>query len=125
MECAQGEVPVFTNATPNKAEDDSYTYEFAGWTVTPIAATEDATYIAKYNAIPKAAAIKYGDVDGNGKVTSNDAVLVLRAAAKFQTLTADQKTAADVDGTGKVNSNDAVLILRKAAKMISKFPVEE
>ena len=125
IEVAEGTVPQYTGETPTKAEDDSYTYRFIGWTVEPAPATSDASYIVKYKAVPKVTKIMYGDVDGNGKVTSTDAVWVLRAAAKMLSLTDEQKIVADVDGSGKVTSTDAVLILRKAAKMISKFPVEE
>ena len=58
-----------------------------------------------------------GDVDGSGRVNSSDARLALRAAARMETLTAEQFAAADVDGSGKVNSADARRILRAAARI--------
>ncbi len=58
-----------------------------------------------------------GDVNFDGKVNSTDARTVLRAAARLETLTAEQILAADVDGSGKVNSADARRILRAAAKL--------
>lgn len=66
--------------------------------------------------------VTWGDVNGDGKVNSTDAVLILRYAAQ---LGVDIDTAAaDVNGDGKINSTDAVLILRYAAQLITKFPVE-
>ena len=71
--------------------------------------------------LEEAAAVLLGDVDGNGKIASNDALLILRYVAKLTTeLDLD---AADVDGNGKVASNDALLILRYVAKLINEFPV--
>lgn len=64
-----------------------------------------------------------GDVDGNGKITSRDAMLVLRYYAGLHK---DIDTeAADVDGNGKVNSRDAMLILRHYAGLISVFPAQQ
>ncbi len=66
--------------------------------------------------------VTWGDVNGDGKVNSTDAVLILRYAAQ---LGVDIDTAAaDVNGDGKINSTDAVLVLRYAAQLITKFPVE-
>ena len=66
--------------------------------------------------------VTWGDVNGDGKVNSTDAVLILRYAAQ---LGVDiDMAAADVNGDGKINSTDAVLILRYAAQLITKFPVE-
>ena len=56
-----------------------------------------------------------GDVNGDGKVRSNDAILTLRIAAGLMTPTPQQENAADMNNDGKVRSNDAILILRKAA----------
>ncbi len=65
-----------------------------------------------------------GDVDGSGRVNSSDARLALRAAARMETLNAEQFAAADVDGSGKVNSADARRILRAAAR-IEPLPTQE
>jgi hypothetical protein len=53
-----------------------------------------------------------GDVDGNGKLTYNDALIVLRASIKLVTLTDAQRGLADFDGNGVINYNDALAILR-------------
>lgn len=60
-----------------------------------------------------------GDVNMDGKVNSSDARLALRASAKLEELTADQRRSADVDEDGKVTSIDARTILRIAAKIES------
>jgi hypothetical protein len=67
------------------------------------------------------AAVLLGVVDGNGKITGNDALLIGRYVAK---LTTDlDLEAADVDGNGKITGNDALLVGRYVAKLITEFPV--
>jgi hypothetical protein len=56
-----------------------------------------------------------GDVNGDGEIRSNDAMLVLQIAAGLMEPTAYQECAADVNGDSKVRSNDAMIILRTAA----------
>ena len=58
-----------------------------------------------------------GDVDRDGKVTSIDARLALRAAAKLDALDELGTRIADMDGDGNVTSTDARVILRIAAKL--------
>lgn len=53
-----------------------------------------------------------GDVDGNSKVTANDARCILRDVVGKETLTESQRLAADVNRDGKVTANDARVILR-------------
>lgn len=69
--------------------------------------------------------VKYGDVNGNGKVDSTDAAIVYRYANGKYQLSADQLLAADVNGDGVVNTTDAALIYRVANGKLSKFPVEK
>ncbi|MEG2396674.1 MAG: leucine-rich repeat protein [Oscillospiraceae bacterium] len=59
-----------------------------------------------------------GDVTGDGKVTSGDAIAVLRAEAQLKKLTAVEFTAADVVKDGRVTSGDAIRILRYEAQLI-------
>ncbi len=61
------------------------------------------------------AAALLGDVDGNGKVTSADARLILRYSARLESMS-DEKVA-DIDRNGRVNSADARLALRISAKL--------
>ncbi len=56
--------------------------------------------------------IKYGDIDGQGGVSSADARLALRYSVGLEQFTDDQVLAADVNGDGVVNASDARLILR-------------
>ena len=65
----------------------------------------------------------YGDTDGNGKIQTNDAKLVLQHIVRMPvTLNLD---AADVDGNGKIQTNDAKLILQYIVKIITQFPAEK
>ena len=58
-----------------------------------------------------------GDVNGDGKITADDARTALRASAKLENLNDKEKSAADVNGDGKVTADDARSILRKSAKL--------
>lgn len=58
-----------------------------------------------------------GDVNGDGKVTADDARKALRASAKLENLTNKETLAADINGDGKVTADDARTILRKSAKL--------
>ena len=61
-----------------------------------------------------------GDVDGDGKVTSSDALLVLQYTVG-QKKTID-KTKADLNGDGQINSGDALIILQICVGMIFTAP---
>ncbi len=58
-----------------------------------------------------------GDVNTDGRITSEDARLALRAAARLETLSAIRRTLADANEDGKIWSSDARAILRIAAKL--------
>lgn len=61
-----------------------------------------------------------GDINGDGKVRSNDALLALRIAVGLvKEPTEAQKEAADMNNDGKIRSNDALLVLRKAVGLIA------
>lgn len=62
-----------------------------------------------------------GDVNGDGKVNSRDAMLVLQYSAKITTLAEDQLVRGDVNKDNKVNSRDAMRILQYSAKIITEF----
>ena len=70
-------------------------------------------------SIKKTYRIIPGDADRNGVVDANDALLVLRIAARLFESTPETESIADVDGNKTVDANDALLILQKAAKLIS------
>ena len=94
-------------------------YEFKGWDKDGKNITEDTTITAQYEKIE--AEILIGDVDGNGKVDTFDAVVVLKYAAEMIQLDDNQLKAADTNKDGTVNTFDAVLILKYAADMITEF----
>ncbi len=58
--------------------------------------------------------LRKGDVNGDGYITAQDAILVLRYKAGYITLTDEQKTRADMNGDGVIDETDARLILKKA-----------
>ena len=62
-----------------------------------------------------------GDVNNDGVVTTSDSAAVLRAAAEYTTLSAEDAASADVNGDGTADTSDAVLILQYSAEMISEF----
>lgn len=68
--------------------------------------------------------ILYGDVNGDGKVSSADAAIAYASHRGKVTLNEKQKVAADVNGDGKVNSADAALIYAYHRGKLTKFPVE-
>ncbi|MBR3381774.1 MAG: hypothetical protein IKG85_01875 [Clostridia bacterium] len=58
-----------------------------------------------------------GDVNGDGSVSAQDALLVLRFAMSLVSLTPEQQAAGDVNGDGAANASDALLILRTAMSL--------
>ena len=66
----------------------------------------------------------YGDITGDFKVNSADALQVLMFAVGNTDFDADQKIAADVDGDKKINSADALMILNYSVGNIDAFTVE-
>lgn len=76
-------------------------------------------------------AVKYGDVDNDGKWTISDVGLTFDYAFGLGTLTEDQIVAANVDGDAKVTISDVGLIFDKAFKLgdfpngTEPFPVEK
>ena len=62
-----------------------------------------------------------GNVDGEGEVTSSDALMALQAATGKVKLSSAQQEAADVDGDGKITANDALQILQYVTQKINEF----
>ncbi len=66
-----------------------------------------------------------GDVNGDGKIDTNDAIAVMRYDALLETLSDEALAAADVNGDGKVDIIDVILILQYDSEIISEFPANK
>lgn len=62
-----------------------------------------------------------GDVNSDGKINAQDALLVLKHAAKIVELDEVQYLAANVIADESINAHDALQILKKAAQIIESF----
>lgn len=71
-----------------------------------ITVTRGADVLCEYTAVCM------GDVDGNGKINSADALKILRYSVGDITLTDAELTAADLTGDDQANSQDALEVLR-------------
>ena len=67
-------------------------------------------------AVPET--VKIGDVNGDGKVTIDDATLVQKAIAELIELDGTQKKAADTNSDGKITIDDATMIQKYIAELI-------
>lgn len=102
------------------------------FTLKPKALTEGTynVYISTTDkALDKVASFKYGtkpaytlgDANLDDEIDVNDAVHILRYAARLIDLSETELKAADANGDGVVDVNDAVMILRYLAKLITSF----
>ncbi len=64
------------------------------------------------DSITKSATILYGDVDGDGYLSAEDARRTLRAAVGLEALTEVQEYAADTDRSGRITAGDSRITLR-------------
>ena len=74
---------------------------------------EDAAYVDNVQVV-RSNPEPSGDVDGDGAVTVQDAVLTMRCALSlipYETLNVDE---ADMDGDGEITVQDATIIMRDA-----------
>lgn len=104
----------------------------AKFTLRPKALTEGTynVYISTTDkALKKVASFQYGtkppytkgDANLDDEIDVNDAVHILRYAARLIDLSETELKAADANGDGVVDVNDAVMILRYLAKLITSF----
>ncbi len=84
-----------------------------------------AVVIALTFAVGSFAAGRYGDVTGDNKVNSSDALKILYVSTGFHSLPSNLKSYADLDGNGKINAADALYILQYGVGLIDIFPVEK
>lgn len=66
-----------------------------------------------------------GDADGDGKVSSVDALLILQYSTGLKNMTAEQVEISDLSGDGKINSSDALLALQTSTGQIPLVPKED
>jgi len=59
----------------------------------------------------------YGDLDGDGNITSADSLLILRASVKLEEFDQTKTKLADVDGDGSITSGDSLEVLRYSVKL--------
>lgn len=107
-----GELPA---QVPGVTPDSGY--QFAGWSsdggstkrssadLLGIPVNASVTYTAYYTPLPK------GDGNGDGKVTSEDWLMLNRFLKGKIKLTPEQQQALDMNGDGKLDATDAQLIL--------------
>ena len=60
---------------------------------------------------------RYGDIDGDGKISAKDSLNIQRYVINLKKLDENQLLAADVNGDGKVTAKDALDILRYTINM--------
>ena len=90
-------------------------YVMLKWT----ANTVKGVWIDNLSVVPQGkASAGNGDVNGDGKINSSDARLVLQHTVELITLDEKQLVAADVDGNGQINSSDARWILQTSVSLI-------
>ena len=65
-----------------------------------------------------------GDVNGDGKITVNDAVFASNHYIKLTTLEGAYLKAADANGDNRITTNDAVFISNHYIKLIDLFEEE-
>ena len=78
-----------------------------------------------YDLYANLSTITYGDINGDGSINANDALLALQHSVQLSILTGDGLDAADVDDNGKVDASDALLILQRSVQLIDRFPAEQ
>ena len=70
------------------------------------------------NSSPESVTNSKGDVNGDGRIDSADAVQILKASVKLAEV---KKELADVNNDDRVDSADAILVLKYSVKLIDKF----
>ena len=96
--------------------------EFLGWFTAPVGGerVEDCGVVSKdlvlYAHYDESSFMK-GDMDKDGSITVNDALMALRIAARLVDETYEALLIGDIDGDDMIAVNDALAILRVAAKL--------
>lgn len=59
----KGTTPIYDGATPVKAADDQYIYEFSGWSPAVSSVTSDITFVAQFNKAPRTFKVEWKNGD--------------------------------------------------------------
>lgn len=78
-------------------------------------------YVSYAEESRKPDAVVFGDVDGDGELTAQDASCISRHLTQFRLLNAAEQTRADIDGDGAITERDSSQIL--SALMSAEFYV--
>ena len=70
-----------------------------------------------FKALGGSAMATLGDIDGDGDITANDALTILRASVSMESLTQEQTKLSDIDGDEQITANDALMVLRFSVGM--------
>lgn len=68
-EIQEGEIPIYTGATPERKSDEKYTYCFNGWSPGITKASTSMSYTAQFNAVPREYNVAF---DTDGGIISDD-----------------------------------------------------
>jgi hypothetical protein len=117
-----GTTPTYNGATPQKPEDENFTYTFNGWSPALEAVTGDAEYTAQFTAVSKRvdpaytvtipAAVTEGEsfqVSATGVVLNKDQTLTVTLQSDFK-LKNEQNAELDFTINGGTVGNDAVVL---------------
>ena len=86
-----------------------------------------AEQYAADNAIPFVTLAEtpvYGDVNLDGRVDIQDAVLLAKAAAGTVTLNSDAKVNGDCDQDGTISQADAAILMQFLVHLVDELPVQ-
>ncbi len=106
---------------------DEVTVTINGETALVISSWSMDNYYVVYTisfTVEEPAADIIGDTDGDGEVTTADALLALRYVMGLDELDEEQLAQADVDGDGEVTMIDCLLIQRYVMGVIAAFPID-
>lgn len=67
-----GQIPEYSGAEPQKADDAGYSYTFSGWSPEIAAITEDTEYTAQYTRVPKKYTVTWKNSNGEELETDTD-----------------------------------------------------
>ena len=89
-------------------------YVFVGW-------DHDLSFVSEamdvYTIYQPEGVVTPGDADGDGEVSTSDALLILRYALGLGSIPDYMISGCDIDGNGTVDSTDALMVLRMALNL--------